>query len=512
MSEQPHLTPKHREKLERQKAISPDVIAEAGYRSVRHDDPSLEMMGFAEYQWADGYLIPNSPPDASNGQYMLRRDQVRISVNRETGKRREIKMEQPEGQLHRLYVPMRCRPQLSDPSVVLHATEGNDKANALASQGACALSLPGVTIWRTPEILEKDWPHIELRGRTVLIYFDSKAETNPNVGGQRDRFAAFLLERGARPRIVRIPDNPDGSEQKIDDYLAKGGNLADLIAQHCEDWYGGTAQEVIEAQRAVIQRQREELEARAQLDRMPNTTLSAADRLAVWHATRAAYQARERDPEHAERQTVFLEEAVKHSGLSTDTVSKALDKVAALDKRRDYDKQGRTPHRVVTLLANMPTYTAAIGAIVNEAPVTTRNHGGKRERTCPNGCDMKLQVTTTSICTGCGEVVDEARCLVRPPRKPQVAVYGPERGVSSSPPIEVLVPQVAVYVAREVVSPQPQDAVYAEPPRCGDCQRPSPNSLTPCDVCIASPPPRTSAVEITEYLQSFCPMGAEVSS
>jgi hypothetical protein len=236
VNDRPTLTPEHREKLEREKGIAPEVIAEAGYRSVRADDPFLEAAGFAEYQRADGYLIPNSPPDGSNGQYMLRRDRVRISTDRETGKRREVKMEQAAGQPHRLYVPGRCIPRLADPSAPLYITEGNDKANALASQGVCALSVPGVTIWRTPEIIEKDWPLIELRGRTVPILFDSKAETNPNVGGQRDKLAAFLTERGARPRVVRIPDNPDGSEQKIDDYLAAGGNLADLLAKHCEDW------------------------------------------------------------------------------------------------------------------------------------------------------------------------------------------------------------------------------------------------------------------------------------
>jgi hypothetical protein len=236
VNDRPTLTPEHREKLEREKGIAPEVIAEAGYRSVRADDPFLEAAGFADYQRADGYLIPNSPPDGSNGQYMLRRDRVRISTDRETGKRREVKMEQAAGQPHRLYAPGRCIPRLSDVSVPLHITEGNDKANALASQGVCALSVPGVTIWRTTEILEKDWPLIALEGRTVLIHFDSKAEVNPNVGGQRDKLAAFLTERGARVRINKIPDNPDGSEQKIDDYLATGQGLADLIARFCEDW------------------------------------------------------------------------------------------------------------------------------------------------------------------------------------------------------------------------------------------------------------------------------------
>ncbi len=237
MTEQPHLTPQHREKLERHKAIAPEVIAEAGYRSIRRTDPFPESAGFADYQQADGYLLPIYPPDGTNGRYMLRRDVNRVATDRETGKQRTIKYEQAAGMPHRLHAPPRCRRWLDDVRVPVWFTEGIDKSNALASAGRCAVALPGVWVFKTPEVLEKDWPLIALEGRTAIVAFDSDAATNSNVAKAADTLAAFLAQRGARVLVVSIPAKPNGEKVAVDDYLAQGGDLVDLLAQHAEEWH-----------------------------------------------------------------------------------------------------------------------------------------------------------------------------------------------------------------------------------------------------------------------------------
>ena len=48
----------------------------------------------------------------------------------------------------RVDCPPRCRPGLADPAVPLWITEGQKKADALASRGLCAIALLGVWNWR----------------------------------------------------------------------------------------------------------------------------------------------------------------------------------------------------------------------------------------------------------------------------------------------------------------------------------------------------------------------------
>ena len=66
----------------------------------------------------------------------------------------------PTGQRQRLDCPPRCQPLLANPSVPLWVTEGQKKADALASHGACALAVLGVENWR----ILGDWQHVKLRG------------------------------------------------------------------------------------------------------------------------------------------------------------------------------------------------------------------------------------------------------------------------------------------------------------------------------------------------------------
>ena len=57
---------------------------------------------------------------------------------------RPIKYEMPKDSGIRLDCPPMCQPQLADPRVPLWITEGQKKADALASRGLCAVALLGV--------------------------------------------------------------------------------------------------------------------------------------------------------------------------------------------------------------------------------------------------------------------------------------------------------------------------------------------------------------------------------
>ena len=223
------LTTQHQATLA-SSAVDPDVAAERGYQSVAPSDPHL--LGFADYQKSSGILIPVRPPDGTNGRYQLRRDVDRIRKDGSTAR-----YEQPAGGQHRLDVHPRFHDKLTDPSVPLWIGEGIKKGDALASRGVACVSLGGVECGLTPACLD-DWKHIAIEGRTFLVCFDydPKPVTRQNVGRARDKIATFLTEQGGRVRVVDLPPGPNGEKQGIDDYLAAGGNLATLLAQHCEDW------------------------------------------------------------------------------------------------------------------------------------------------------------------------------------------------------------------------------------------------------------------------------------
>jgi putative DNA primase/helicase len=108
----------------------------------------------------------------------------------------------------------------------LWITEGAKKALAGAGADLCIVGLMGVDGWvvktqpNLPSEPLPDWAEIALRGRVVLLAFDSDVMTKPEVKGARDRLTAFLRKRGATVVPVYIPNGPNGEKQGLDDYIA----------------------------------------------------------------------------------------------------------------------------------------------------------------------------------------------------------------------------------------------------------------------------------------------------
>ncbi len=233
------LSPAHLRILREESAISDAVIEARGYRTVT-DSNELKEYGFAPQQCRPGLLIPLHGTDGGNGLYVLRPDAPR-SLDRKdkprnpdgTWPQQVIKYELPKDAKMRIDCPTVCRPALADPAVPLWITEGQKKADALASIGLCALGLLGVWNWRGKNDLGgktvlADLDFVAWNGRDVRIVFDSDVMEKSEVQQALRRFVQVLQQRGASVAVVYLPPKDDGHKQGVDDYLAAGHGRAEL--------------------------------------------------------------------------------------------------------------------------------------------------------------------------------------------------------------------------------------------------------------------------------------------
>jgi hypothetical protein len=132
---------------------------------------------------------------------------------------------QAEGSLNEVYLPpfASWAAIKKDPTRPLIITEGELKAAFATRAGTHpTIGLGGVWCFRAqkkgflllPQLGEFEW-----HDRTVFICFDSDAATNPDIAAAESVLAHELFQRGAIPRIVRLPSLHDSRKTGIDDYL-----------------------------------------------------------------------------------------------------------------------------------------------------------------------------------------------------------------------------------------------------------------------------------------------------
>jgi hypothetical protein len=216
------LSAAHRRILERESAISPQIIEARGYRTVKRAEVPD---GFAVYQRRTGLLIPLYSPDGTTTAPQLRPDRPRRDKR---GK--NIKYETPVGGRILADVHPLMLSAASDAGTPLWITEGVRKGDALASRGRCAISLIGVWAFRPKQSREMlpCFDHIALAGRRVFVAFDSDVMRKPEVAMALERLVGDLEDRGARPLVVYLKDAPSGGKVGIDDFFAAGGTVAHL--------------------------------------------------------------------------------------------------------------------------------------------------------------------------------------------------------------------------------------------------------------------------------------------
>jgi hypothetical protein len=225
----PELLTAHLDHL-KSSALSLEVIRERGYRSVL-GKKELRDNGFStSQQRTPGILIPLHGVNGQVIGYQHRPDRPRRDPKRD----RLIKYENPRGSSVRLDVPPRCRQQLGNPKVPVWFSEGVKKVDALATLDACAVGLTGVWGFKGKNPLGgttvlADFDYITLKERLVYLVFDSDSSSNPQVALALNRLSEHLKRKGARVRIIKLPAGEGDQKQGVDDYLAAGHTMKDLI-------------------------------------------------------------------------------------------------------------------------------------------------------------------------------------------------------------------------------------------------------------------------------------------
>lgn len=109
-----------------------------------------------------------------------------------------------------------------DTSQGIIITEGELKAAAACEVGYPTTGLGGVWNFRAssegvfwlPQLEKINWVK-----RDVYICFDSDYATNPNICSAMNKLGEELMERGALPKILLLPDIVDGGKTGLDDYF-----------------------------------------------------------------------------------------------------------------------------------------------------------------------------------------------------------------------------------------------------------------------------------------------------
>lgn len=230
----PDLIDSHWQHL-KSSSILDDVILERGYMTATRKQQLFDC-GFNKSQSRiSGILIPLWSVNGGVYGYQYRPD-----VPRTNDSHKPIKYENAAGSHIRIDVPPRCLVKLGDPVEPLFITEGVKKVDSLASRGVCAICLTGVWNFKgTNDLggntLLADWDHIALKDRVTYIVFDSDVVTKIQVKKAMDRLSEHLSRKGARIRILQLPDGSDGRKNGVDDWLADGHTIAELIALEVMD-------------------------------------------------------------------------------------------------------------------------------------------------------------------------------------------------------------------------------------------------------------------------------------
>lgn len=234
------LSLEHYRTLSEGSGISDEVIELRPYKTVT-EPAELIKLGFSRAQSRNvpGLLLPVNCTDGTNGLTLYRPDTPRVIQDKNhrnrdgTFKERIIKYEMPPKVGVRLDCPRICRTALVDPDRPLWITEGQKKADALASRGAVAIALLGVWNFNGRNSmggvsLLADFDYVTWKNRDVRVVFDSDVMTKAGVRKALERLREHLQRKGAHVAAVYLPTE-NGAKVGVDDYLLTH-NLDDLEA------------------------------------------------------------------------------------------------------------------------------------------------------------------------------------------------------------------------------------------------------------------------------------------
>jgi P4 family phage/plasmid primase-like protien len=225
------LNAHHHTMLHTASAITAEVIKARGYASI--DDPrDVQDLGFtkAQARTAPVLVVPLWDVHGHQSGWQIRPDSPRQMKDGKV-----FKYETPKGGRLQLDVHPSVQPMLGDPQVPLWITEGVRKGDALVSHGACAIALMG-GVWgfrgsnaHGGKVILPDWEYIALNGRLVYVAYDSDLATKKGVQAALAALWRFLRDRQALPARVQWPEVYQQKKWGVDDFLAEGKTLEDLL-------------------------------------------------------------------------------------------------------------------------------------------------------------------------------------------------------------------------------------------------------------------------------------------
>lgn len=190
----------------------------------------MKLLGFSSIQdktgnWVNiieilSYLIPypNDP-----GYYRLKLEHP-IETNNGKIKYLSPKKEMGFGNLAYILPEVAKALKKYSPDKTIFITEGEKKAAKATLEGFPCIGLSGVWNWKDgecdflPELEKFIW-----KNRTVFIVFDSDISKKHSVKQAELRLSLELLNRGSIVLSIRLPNEPDGGKNGLDDFIVRHG-------------------------------------------------------------------------------------------------------------------------------------------------------------------------------------------------------------------------------------------------------------------------------------------------
>lgn len=221
------------EQMLRESGIADEIVEARGYETVADAKgrPDLKLpRGIGS-----GLAIPLYRPDGAAGPILYRLDDPKEIKAKKGASRRQrfIQYALPTGQKAFLDCPPRCREALKDVAATLWVTDSLIAADALASQGQCAVAVVGISDYmgkKNPEEIVRltDWDHINLKNRPVRVIFDPDALADPQANKILQRLTVHLGHKSPHVKPMYPAKAADNGQKGIVEYLAAGKKVEDL--------------------------------------------------------------------------------------------------------------------------------------------------------------------------------------------------------------------------------------------------------------------------------------------
>jgi len=212
----------HPEALEdlRRSGLSDATIAEAGlYTPAPGDLPRL-VSGRLLAHVRHVLVFPYD--EIGHGGLWRRNDEfVRCKLFHpvSVGQGHTIRYYQRGGTPPRLYIPIRARAALADPTIPLLIAEGEKKALKANQEGLACVAVGGLWNWQSAGRPVADLDRIDWCEREAVIVPDADVWTRPDLLQPVFALGKELEGRGAKVAVLKLPAGPGGTKVGLDDYL-----------------------------------------------------------------------------------------------------------------------------------------------------------------------------------------------------------------------------------------------------------------------------------------------------